>query len=1281
MVGVGLKRIFIFLFFGISVFGLTLPELPKLPPTPAAIKTFSTQGDDTWTTNGPWGGMIQCLDLAPDGVLYAGTMLNGVYKRSSGKDWVPANTTLEYTTIRSLKAKANGTVFAGTEFGLYVSNNRGDSWNRHPQIPEDTVNTIFFADPGGDTIYIGLEHTGFFRSADGGQNWGKPSTLFDQVAVTAFARGRDQVVNRDVLYLGTRTQGVFSSFTGGLSWKPLPSAPGKNIRDLLVVRVDILNYLYVASGDRGCFFSTDGGIVWSTIRLDIPTSDLVARGTKIYAATEGAGVYTVNVGATNWQPVGKLSYQTVSALTLNQADLFAGTTGGVFRNNESNWEDYNYKLSCNFIVDLAFSPVNKGLLYAASIGGGLYRTTDNAQTWQAVTLPGNLWNLPMFYSLALNPTNSDEIYLGSVGAILKSSDGGVTWQSTKLPPPDSSAVLALSVDPQIPTTLFAGTTQSLYKSTNQGNSWSKVWEDKPPVYDIAINPETTSTVYIGTVEGVYKSTDGGTSFFPSSTGIPIGTGIWDLGLNPAFPNILYACFFINQLGLARSVNGAQSWELLPINKYIFTVATDKNLTLAGAYAEGAFFSLDSGKTWQELNSGLKNYLTYSSDIDLGLNHSFYLGTLGGLYTYTDSVPPEVILDTDLDTLSPDGDGKSDSIEFHLNAQASDIINWQFSIDNGNDTVLILSGDGIPPSAVFWNGYNETGDQVKNGSYTARIRTGDMLGSTGSDSLDFVCIAKPMVSGNDDATYPSTSRKLVKDKNDTLHCVYASGNPSEIFYTRSGDNGSTWADPTNVSNSTQTPSRQPTLALDNLGTIAVAWQEGKDIYWRRFRQNQWEAKTRVTNTADTSRSPAIVSDASNNTHLVWTAYTTITNSNDVFYKMFSYNNQFWTDSTDIAMTGGDSKTPTLTATPDGKVHIFWSDNSTANYQIRYREKSATQDTTLTPTLGSSLYPNVVGAGNNNLYLVWCDSTLTPEVLYKNYTAGSGWTVTDTVSESPDTASSLPSIGIDVNNNLYVVWQEGETAGEVYFRNYIGQWQPVQNLSQSAQISRYPSIASSVSDQAGIIWTEGDTKPFTILFRAVSGALDTTKPNFTITAPDSVVLSDSFFIIIAPSEQLDTVQAWLFDTNNDSTVILLNPDGSGYSGNVKAGNAPGLGRITVWGKDLAGNEGSQEKAITITTTSIPEFLDKNTVFAYPSPAKGDTVKFHYVLGEPATVKFDIFTITGRRVYSRPEEAFDTGIHDITILTGKLGSDVYIFRLEARATNSDKHGQVIKKFAVIH
>ena len=83
--------------------------------------------------------------------------------------------------------------------------------------------------------------------------------------------------------------------------------------------------------------------------------------------------------------------------------------------------------------------------------------------------------------------------------------------------PAGTSVSAIAIDPHHPSTLFAGTTDGVYKSTNGGTTWVSVRQDVS-VVNIAIDPAAASTVYVVAVRGgskaaeVLKTTDGGVTW-------------------------------------------------------------------------------------------------------------------------------------------------------------------------------------------------------------------------------------------------------------------------------------------------------------------------------------------------------------------------------------------------------------------------------------------------------------------------------------------------------------------------------------------------------------------------------------------------------------------------------------------------------------------------------------------------------------------------------------------------------------------------------------------------
>src|SRR5262249_52906074 len=97
----------------------------------------------------------------------------------------------------------------------------------------------------------------------------------------------------------------------------------------------------------------------------------------------------------------------------------------------------------------------------------------------------------------------------------KSIDAGGSWalMNSGL---SSTTVFAVAIDPSTPTTLYAGTTGGVFKSTNAGTNWAAMNAGltSSNVLSFAINPVMPLTVYAGTDgNGVFdfEATSGATT--------------------------------------------------------------------------------------------------------------------------------------------------------------------------------------------------------------------------------------------------------------------------------------------------------------------------------------------------------------------------------------------------------------------------------------------------------------------------------------------------------------------------------------------------------------------------------------------------------------------------------------------------------------------------------------------------------------------------------------------------------------------------------------------------
>lgn len=186
---------------------------------------------------------------------------------------------------------------------------------------------------------------------------------------------------------------------------------------------------------------------------------------------------------------------------------------------------------------VAFVPGNNSEYYAGSASGGIWHTTDDGATWtvlndttpvlgvsdilviKPVTGPNTLYIATgdrdggSLWSLGGQQSNDNN----SVG-VLKSTDGGVTWQPTGLSFTVSQKVRVnrLLMDPNSAyQTIYAATSNGLYKTTDGGVTWPQV-SGSPAMIDMEFKPGDPSVIY-GTTDYwgtnyVYKSTDYGANW-------------------------------------------------------------------------------------------------------------------------------------------------------------------------------------------------------------------------------------------------------------------------------------------------------------------------------------------------------------------------------------------------------------------------------------------------------------------------------------------------------------------------------------------------------------------------------------------------------------------------------------------------------------------------------------------------------------------------------------------------------------------------------------------------
>jgi hypothetical protein len=160
--------------------------------------------------------------------------------------------------------------------------------------------------------------------------------------------------------------------------------------------------------------------------------------------------------------------------------IYVGASSSVFKSADGGrtWSrhDLPERFADNAVVlfgidRLAIDPDNTNTIYAvvrdAGSGSGIFKSADGGIMWQLVfrSRDGSVWDFdvaPHLSQILYTVTYTFTQEAGFHFSILRSLDGGVTWEELPSPPRQSSS---LTIAPQHPTTVYAATTGGVYSFT------------------------------------------------------------------------------------------------------------------------------------------------------------------------------------------------------------------------------------------------------------------------------------------------------------------------------------------------------------------------------------------------------------------------------------------------------------------------------------------------------------------------------------------------------------------------------------------------------------------------------------------------------------------------------------------------------------------------------------------------------------------------------------------------------------------------------------------------
>jgi len=330
-----------------------------------------------------------------------------------------------------------------------------------------------------NTFYFGATGGGMWKTTDGGSNWKNISDKYFGGSMGSVAVAPS---DESILYVGEGENtlrgnvaegfGMWRSNDGGRSWKNIGLTDTRHITRIVVhptnpdiVWVAALGHLFGPNNERGVYKTVDGGKTWRKVLF----ANNMAGAIDLVMEPGNTNTFY----ATTWRVI-RTPYSLESGG--DGSALWKSTDGGetwIMLNNKKGFPA-NETIG---IIGVSVSATNPDKVYAIieAKSGGLYRSDDAGETWTKQTDDSNIRQRAWYYhKIFVDPKNENTIYALNVN-LLRSRDGGKTFQPISTPHGDHHD---LWIDPTDPSRMIVADDGGAQVSFDAGQNWS-TYENQP----------------------------------------------------------------------------------------------------------------------------------------------------------------------------------------------------------------------------------------------------------------------------------------------------------------------------------------------------------------------------------------------------------------------------------------------------------------------------------------------------------------------------------------------------------------------------------------------------------------------------------------------------------------------------------------------------------------------------------------------------------------------------------------------------------------------------------
>jgi photosystem II stability/assembly factor-like uncharacterized protein len=390
--------------------------------------------------------------------------------------------------------------------------------------------------------------------------------------------------NPDHIVLGTSSGQLYKSEDGGRSWARFARIGTDDY---------VLDHIVISPTNSKLMFVS----AWS-----------------VEHQTDAGDLFRSNDGGKSWTTLAFPHNKSIRAMAVAPSDenvIVIGALDGVFRSDDrgNNWHRMSPPNHAEIknIESIAIDPKDPNTVYAGTWHLA-WKTTDGGQNWHPIH--NGVTDDSDIFSIIVDGAQPNNVYLSACSGIYHSDNAAELFRKAQGIPFSARRTRVLKMDPNNHHVVYAGTTEGLWRTTDESKTWKRVSAENIIVNDVMIDPRNSNRVILATDRsGVLISDNAAVSFTASNRGFShrqVSAAVADRN----DPETLYAGVINDKEfgGVLVSHDGGNQWTHMNsglAGRDVFTLKQASTGALLAGTNRGIFELSKGSNTWRPINTVIK----------------------------------------------------------------------------------------------------------------------------------------------------------------------------------------------------------------------------------------------------------------------------------------------------------------------------------------------------------------------------------------------------------------------------------------------------------------------------------------------------------------------------------------------------------------------------------------------------------------------------------------------------------------------------------------------------